>query len=112
MRLRARAEFLEVQKTGRRVPARFVTLIGLPNARGSDRLGIVASKRVGGAVVRNRAKRRLRELFRRDAPAPVSDSHRRAMDVVAIAKREIVDAPFAAVEMDFHAALAKLRGSR
>ena len=33
---------------------------------GRDRLGIIASRRFGGAVVRTRAKRRLREAFRRE----------------------------------------------
>jgi ribonuclease P protein component len=107
-RLRARAEFVGVQKSGRRVSGRFVTLIGLPNTLGADRLGIVASKRVGGAVVRNRAKRRLREIFRRDQ----SSRALRSLDVVAIARRELVDAPFAAAEADFVAALGKLRGAR
>ena len=64
-RLRSRHEFTAVQERGRRVAARYVTLLGLPNALDRDRLGVVASRKVGGAVVRNRAKRRLRELFRR-----------------------------------------------
>ena len=106
-RLRARAEFLAVQNAGRRVSARYVTLLGLPNTLGTDRLGIIASKRVGGAVSRNRAKRRLRELFRR-----AIDRGDRPMDIVAIARADIVDAPFALVETDFHAALRKLRGAR
>ena len=108
-RLRARAEFVQVQQGGRRVSGRYVTLIALPNTRGSDRLGIVASKRVGNAVVRNRAKRRLREIFRRD---PARAAGARSLDVVAIARREIVDAPFASAEADFVAALGKLRGAR
>jgi ribonuclease P protein component len=109
-RLRARAEFVGVQNGGRRVSGRFVTLIGLPNTLGTDRLGVVASKRVGGAVVRNRAKRRLREIFRRDQPSRPSTA--RSLDVVAIARRELVDAPFAAAEADFVAALGKLRDAR
>lgn len=90
---------------------RYVTLIGVPNSLGSDRLGIVASRRVGGAVIRNRAKRRLREIFRRDLPSRAAAASR-AFDVVAIARRELVDAPFAAAEADFVAALGKLRGTR
>lgn len=99
-----------MQSGGRRVSGRFVTLIGLPNTLGTDRLGVVASKRVGGAVVRNRAKRRLREIFRRDQPSRPHAA--RSLDVVAIARRELVDAPFAAAEADFVAALGKLRGAR
>ena len=72
----------------------------------------MASKRVGGAVVRNRAKRRLREIFRRERPSQAAGASRGSLDVVAIARRELVDAPFAAAEADFVAALGKLRGTR
>jgi ribonuclease P protein component len=92
------------------VSGRYVTLIGLPNTLGADRLGIIASRRVGGAVVRNRAKRRLREIFRRDQPSRRDAG--RSFDVVAIARRELVEASFAAAEADFVTALGKLRGVR
>lgn len=65
-RVRKRAEFQLIQGQGRRVPTpHFVLLL---RARGGApegaRLGIVASKRVGNAVVRNRVKRIVREAFR------------------------------------------------
>ena len=111
-RLRARHEFTAVQDGGRRVAARYMTLLGRPNALDRDRLGVVASRKVGGAVVRNRAKRRLREVFRRGLPADGRLPGDRALDVVAIARRELVDAPFAAVEADFQRALRTLRRAR
>ncbi len=40
-------------------------LYTLPNELGHPRLGITASRKVGPAVVRNRAKRRVRDIFRR-----------------------------------------------
>jgi ribonuclease P protein component len=106
-RLRHRGEFTAVQANGRRVAARFVTLLASPNTCGHDRLGIIASRRLGGAVVRNRAKRRLRELFRR-RPADVAAP----LDIVAIPKREAHVAEFDLLAADFHAALRKLRGRR
>jgi len=112
VRLHTRAEFVTVQNTGRRAAAKYVTLLGRPNGLDRDRLGIVASRRVGGAVVRNRAKRRLRELFRREEPDCAHARGRQPMDVVAIARAELATAPFAAVESDFQAALRKLRGAR
>ena len=104
-RLRSRAEFLAVQGSGRRVSARFMTLLGLRNTSDHDRFGIVASRRVGGAVARNRAKRRLREMFRHEDSA----AGRPSLDIVAIARRELADAPFASVRSDFRAALDRLR---
>ena len=88
---------------------RYLTLIGRPNALDCDRLGIIASRRVGGAVERNRAKRRLRDLFRREAPSRARDEGRRPMDVVVIARPGLIDAPFAILEEDFCGALRKLR---
>lgn len=65
-RLLARREFTSVQR--RSLAARGSHAVVLVHARdeaGPSRLGIVASKRVGGAVERNRAKRLIREWFRR-----------------------------------------------
>ena len=112
VRLSSHVEFQAVQKRGRRVAARYVTLIGRPNDRDCDRLGIVASRKVGGAVVRNRAKRRLREIFRHGQPDRAIESGRRPFDVVVIVRRELADAPFAAVSADVEHALRKLRGDK
>ena len=108
-RLRSRAEFTAVQSGGRRAAGRYLTLLGQPNNLGRDRLGIIASKRVGNAVSRNRAKRRVRELFRLDntRAAGVAD-----FDFVVIVRSDLVQAPFPAIAADFQAALKKLRGAR
>jgi ribonuclease P protein component len=108
-RLRRREEFVRVERQGRRVSARFLTLVGLPNARARDRLGVIASRRVGGAVARNRAKRRLRALFRAESRTVAPAGGCTPMDVVAIARRELVEAPAAALAADFQSALRRLR---
>ena len=109
-RLRSRAEFTAVQQRGRRVAMRHLVLLGSPNTLGHERLWIIASRRLGGAVVRNRAKRRLREVFRRRPvfSAPLA----RPLDLVAIPRRETATAPFTNVESDFLTALGRLRGGR
>jgi ribonuclease P protein component len=112
VRLWSHAEFQIVQRRGRRVSARFVTLVGQPNDHGRDRLGIIASRRIGSAVMRNRAKRRLREIFRQGDPAGAASRGRRAFDVVAIARRELIDAPFADVSADVRSALRRLCGEK
>ena len=106
LRLRSRSQFTAVQEHGRRVAMRHLILIGAPNDVGHDRLGIIASRRLGGAVLRNRAKRRLRELFRTRDAASATLHH---LDLVAIPRRELVTAPIVAVASDFSRALGRLR---
>ena len=110
VRLRSRNEFQIVQQQGRRVSTRFVILLGHPNTLGRDRLGIIASRRFGASVARNRAKRRLREVFRRQDPARQDSRH--TLDLVAIPKREMLVAAFSLVQGDFAAAVDRLRRSR
>jgi ribonuclease P protein component len=112
VRVRSREEFTVVQQRGRRVATRHLTVLGLPNALGRDRLGIIASRRFGSAVTRNRAKRRLREMFRRrgDEARPLSGPH--ALDLVVIPRREFAEAPFAMVEQEFLKAINRLRPAR
>jgi len=65
--VRSRRDFLRIQSLGRRVTTpHFLLLLWVsdPNDTAMARLGITASRRVGGAVVRNRAKRLVREAFR------------------------------------------------
>jgi ribonuclease P protein component len=109
VRLRRRDEFQRVEREGRRVSGRYLTLVGSPNALDCDRLGIIASRRVGPAVARNRAKRRLRALFRAGEPDRARAAGRTPLDVVAIARRELVDAPAAALAADLQSSLRRLR---
>jgi ribonuclease P protein component len=63
--VRKRAEFLRIQASGERVDTRhFVFVLALQSTPGQPRLGITASRRIGNAVARNRAKRLVREAYR------------------------------------------------
>lgn len=64
-RIRRRAEYLRVQQQGRRAHTAHFAMLALP-AGGQRRLGVTVTVRIGGAAVRNRIKRLVREVFRRD----------------------------------------------
>lgn len=106
-RLRTRAEFDRVFRQGQRLEGRLFTLVVTSNGRAQDRLGLAVSRRVGGAVERNRTKRLLRESFRQLSPAP-----RAALDIVVLAKPEIVGLGLAAVRDEFALRLRRYRPAR
>ena len=72
----------------------------LPNDHGIGRLGIAATKKLGGSVERNRAKRLIREVFRRNKIAP-------GYDVVVIPKRNLLDASLTVLEADYRALIER-----
>ncbi|MEE2643497.1 MAG: ribonuclease P protein component [Myxococcota bacterium] len=82
LRLRKRGQFLSVQRRGRRINSeRLIAHLSF-NRGGPVRLGITASRKVGGAVQRNRIKRLLREAFRQHVLR-----HERGFDLVLIARQ-------------------------
>lgn len=104
-RVRRHREFQQAFSGGVRNHGRFITLIVAPNKAGRPRLGIVASRKLGGAVARNRAKRLIREVFRQHV-APNGEG----IDVVVIPRREFFDADFASLERDFRATYQRNTG--
>ena len=70
---------------------------------GDGRFGVTASRRVGGAVVRVRAKRRLRELYRLYRP----EFSLAAYDIVANAREGSAEAPWGELELEFSRCLAR-----
>ena len=95
--MRRRPEFQQAFEKGTRVHGRFFTMLLLPSRRPLARLGIVASKKLGGAVERNRAKRLIREVFRLSSGARPGG----AIDAIVIPRRELLTAPFSSVDHDF-----------
>ena len=100
-RVRRRGEFQRVFDLSLRMKGRYLTMLVGPNDAGAARLGIVASRKFGDAVRRNRAKRLIREVFRR------SEAPKLGMDVVVIPRRELLDAAYADFEADFRNTLKR-----
>ena len=97
-RVRRRPEFLAAYERGRRLSGRLMTVFLLANGSETDRLGIAATRKLGNAVQRNRAKRLVREAFRRN-------KLQAGLDIVVVPKREILAADYVNVEADYRAIL-------
>lgn len=106
-RLKTRPEFLFV-KGGTRFTTPSLVLQArrrLPSAQPSPhlaRFGFTATKSLGGAVVRNRARRRLKEAVRLTAPSHALEGY----DYVLIARGGTVQRPFTDLIKDLERALA------
>jgi ribonuclease P protein component len=99
-RVRRRPEFERAYSTGIRTHGRFMMLFVVPNGGTSPRFGVAATRKLGAAVERNRAKRLARELFRRHKIAA-------GLDIIIVPRREMLDAPFASLEADYLATLER-----
>ena len=101
-RIRRRPEFQRVYEGGQRLRLRLMTVMALANGRESSRLGIAATRKLGDAVVRNRAKRLVREVFRKaDVPG--------GLDIVVIPRRDMLDVEYRTIEAEFRYALRRVR---
>ena len=104
-RIRRRAEFLQVYEHGIKVHTRYCTLFALRTDGSRGRLGIAATRKLGGSVQRNLAKRLIREVFRRNKIAG-------GFDVVVVPRRELLDATLTVLEADYRSAIDRVLRQR
>ena len=102
-RVRRRSEFLRAYDTGAKQHGRYLTVFARVNDGTTARLGVSATRKIGSAVVRNLAKRRARELFRRGRPDL-------GVDLVVIPRRDFASAPFAALAADYDSTVRRALG--
>ena len=104
MRLKRRAEFLRVAAKGRKAATHGLVLQAL--ARDDNlgaRIGFTVTKKLGGAVVRNRARRRLKEAVRLELANETMGS----VDLVVIGRAATGERDFLELRDDLRRALRK-----
>lgn len=103
MRIKHGRDFVRVRAQGGRLVQGCLVANWLPLPAGSaTRLGVVAGSKIGGAVIRARAKRLMRESFRLHQLELAQP-----LDLVLVARASIVGKDFAVVERDFLAVLRR-----
>ncbi len=109
-RLRRRAEFLAVA-SGQRAHTSLLTLQARKDADRPDakpRIGLTVTKKCGGAVERNRMRRRLRQAVRHVASSAAHTGH----DYVIVARSGVLDAAFDHLIADLEAAFRRVHTAK
>jgi len=103
MRLQHQRDFARVREQGQRLAlgCLIANWHQLPDGA-KPKLGVVTSKRIGGAVERSRARRLLRESFRLH-----QNEFKQPVELVLVARPSIAECGFAGVEKDFLMALRR-----
>lgn len=96
-------EFRRIYSKGKSAVTPYLVVYCRPNRLGHNRLGVTVSVKLGKAVVRNRARRRLRELFRLAQP-----EMKQGYDVILVARSRCATAPHKKLSAAFCRGCAQL----
>lgn len=100
-RIRKKSDFAALYKKGNRYRGRHFILVYLPNDLTFSRFAVVASKKIGNAVERNKAKRWVRTLFRQNKELLAG-----SLDLIVIAKQDIKEATWLSLQQEYLKALS------
>lgn len=103
-KLKKRNQFVEIANKGRKIVSSGLILQSKENALGINRIGFTVTKKVGNAVIRNRVRRRLREVVRLGLPA----FDKTGYDFVIIGRMETIRRPFKDLQADFSKLIAQI----
>jgi ribonuclease P protein component len=107
-RIARRSDFRRTYADGRKLAGRYLVLFIRPNETGTIRLGLTVTKKVGTAAERNRARRRLREIFRREARVSLERNRWTGSDVVLNLRVGSADAGLRDLQGDFARLIQRL----
>ncbi|MDY0231731.1 MAG: ribonuclease P protein component [Candidatus Saccharicenans sp.] len=102
-RIRKQKDFTELYRRGRRLKSRYFHLVFQPNGLEYSRMAVVVSKKIGKATVRNRIKRRFKELFRRN-----KHLLRQPCDLIFIAQKEIPKLSWEELQAEYKSMISRL----
>ena len=101
--LKKNSDFRRLYAKGKSAANSYLVLYCRRNRTGENRLGYTVSTKLGHAVVRNRVRRRLREIYRLNAPAL-----RQGWDIVVVARQRCVGADYHKMDAAFLRACREL----
>lgn len=101
--LKKNSDFHRLYSRGKSAVTPYMVVYCRRNREGTNRLGYTVSTKLGHAVVRNRVRRRLREIYRLNAV-----KLRSGFDIVVVARAKCVDGDYHKMERAFLAACEKL----
>lgn len=93
-RLKKSKDFKKVYNRGKSLATYNLVLYYYPNRTDTNRLGFSISTKVGNAVVRNKIRRRLREIIR------LKENLKRGYDLIIIARKPVVNLDYKGLERD------------
>lgn len=96
-------DFRRIYRKGRSAVGPYMVVYCQKNRRGQSRLGITVSAKVGKAVVRNRLRRQIRELYRHFLPAMTP-----GFDLIVVGRGRAVGAPYRKLLSGYGRLLAEL----
>lgn len=101
--LKKNYEFKRLYNKGKTAVTPYLVVYSLRTGRGVNRVGYTVSTKLGKAVVRNRVRRRLREIYRLN-----SDKLKNGIDIVVVARARCVNGDYAKIEKAFLQACGQL----